>query len=290
MLDLHIHPYLKEDLDRWVTYFVDDPFKGDKTLGIFDVLHAHYLIVDYFYADGEGIGGIGPRDANLLGSTLGRQSSGYGDCQKWNDDLDICATLFFGLIKNHAFHDGNKRTAFLSLLLHLWKIGRIPDAKQKDFEILALRVADNSLSEHKGYSDFKKELDSEVHFISHFLRRNIRKIDGKKYLITYRELDSRLQQFSFFLKNPDKNSIDVVKTEQVQRLFRKPEFIEKRIGSISFPGWTREVGKSDIDKIRKMTKLTPEHGIDSEVFFKGALPLGAFIDRYKTLLERLADR
>jgi len=155
---------------------------------------------------------------------------------------------------------------------------------------LALRVADNSLSEHKGYSDFKKELDSEVHFISHFLRRNIRKIDGKKYLITYRELDSRLQQFSFFLKNPDKNSIDVVKTEQVQRLFRKPEFIEKRIGSISFPGWTREVGKSDIDKIRKMTKLTPEHGIDSEVFFKGALPLGAFIDRYKTLLERLADR
>lgn len=290
MLDLHIHPYLKEDLDRWVTRFGEDPFKGAKTLGIFDVLHAHYLIVDYFFKDGEGIGGIGPRDATLLGSTLGRQTSGYGDFSKWNDDLDICATLFFGLIKNHAFHDGNKRTAFLSLLYHLWIIGRVPDAKQKEFEVLALRVADNSLYQYKAYESFQKEHDPEVRFISHFLKRNTRKIDKRNYMITYRELDTCLQRFDFALKNPDKNGIDVVKIEQVKQVFRAPEITEKRIGAIAFPGWTREVCKAEIDKIRKLTKLTPNHGIDSEVFFKGAFPLGVFIDRYKNLLERLADR
>jgi prophage maintenance system killer protein len=290
MLDLHINPYLEADLDRWIKEFGDDPFKGPKMLGAVDVLHAHYLIVDYFLNVGDGIGGVGPRDANLLGSTLGRQKSGFGDFTKWNNELDICATLFWGLIKNHVFHDGNKRTAFLSLLYHLWIIGRVPEASQKDFETLALRVANNSLFEYVAYKDFKKKLDPEVHFIAYFLKRNTRKIDRRNYMITYRELSAILQRFDFAMRNPEKNAIDIVKIENVKKIFREPEIVEKRIGSLSFPGWTREVGKSEIDKVRKLTKLTPENGIDSEVFFRGAFPLSALIDRYKNLLERLADR
>ena len=34
-----------------------------------------------------------------LHSTLSRQQSGYGGENKWNNEFDICGTLFFGLIK-----------------------------------------------------------------------------------------------------------------------------------------------------------------------------------------------
>ena len=54
---------------------------------------------------------IGVRDLNLLGSAIGRQSASFGGKTKYTNPVDICATLFYGLVKNHSFSDGNKRTA-----------------------------------------------------------------------------------------------------------------------------------------------------------------------------------
>jgi death-on-curing family protein len=116
-------------------------YDQDKCIGIYDVLKAHFLVVDFFAHNGEGVGGVGPRDINLLHSALNRQLCGYQGEKKWKTDFHLCATLFFGLIKDHPFYDANKRTAFLSLLFHLWKINRTPDIEQKEFERLAIRVA-----------------------------------------------------------------------------------------------------------------------------------------------------
>src|SRR5690242_1269291 len=91
----------------------DDPYDGKFTIGLFDVLRAHYAIADYFYSEGYGVGGIGPRDINLLHSALHRQFVGWGTARKWTDHHDIVATVMYGLIMDHPFHDANKRTAFL---------------------------------------------------------------------------------------------------------------------------------------------------------------------------------
>jgi hypothetical protein len=88
--------------------------KGALTLGMHDVLKAHFLIADFFFAEGEGIGGVGPRDLDLLHSALYRQHVTLGGTAKWDTKFDVCATLLYGLIKDHPFHDANKRTAFLS--------------------------------------------------------------------------------------------------------------------------------------------------------------------------------
>jgi prophage maintenance system killer protein len=290
---LEIHPRLQEDFDRWANQINEDPFHTHKTIGAIDILRAHYLIVDHFAQQGQGIGGVGPRDLNLLFSTLGRQVPSFGKITKWSDDLDICATLFFGLIKNHVFYDGNKRTAFLTLLFHLWKIGRVPDTRQRDFENLAVRIASNSLNQYTAFESYEDEPDAEIRFISHFLRRNTREINRRNYMITYRELNAILHKFDYFLANTSKHHIDVFRKEEEyywELLKRKKRIVEKRIGVIAFPGWTREVGKSEIDKIRQITQLTAERGIDSEVFFNEASPLSALIDRYNKPLERLADK
>ncbi len=57
-------------------------------------------------------GGItGIRDEGLLSSALARpkQKANYGD----SSVFDVAAAYAFGIIRNHPFVDGNKRTAFL---------------------------------------------------------------------------------------------------------------------------------------------------------------------------------
>ena len=103
-----------------------DPYLGRTTIGIHEVLRAHFLLLDFFSQIGEGVGGIGPRDIHLLHSALSRQFVQFGGESKWTQRIEVCATLLFGLIKNHPFHDANKRTAFLTSILHLQKVGRTP--------------------------------------------------------------------------------------------------------------------------------------------------------------------
>ncbi|TYT25504.1 type II toxin-antitoxin system death-on-curing family toxin [Luteimonas viscosa] len=56
-------------------------------------------------------GGTGLRDEGMLDSALARpqQLHAYGDPPP--DLADLAASLAFGLARNHAFVDGNKRTA-----------------------------------------------------------------------------------------------------------------------------------------------------------------------------------
>lgn len=284
---------LKEDFLRWQEKIGEDIYTGPKTIGILDVLRAHYLIVDFFYNEyEEGVGGVGPKNLNLLHSTLSRQTSSYGAQSKWNNDLEICATLFWGLVKNHAFHDANKRTAMLSLFYHLIKIKRFPIARQKEYERLAIRTASNELDKYPRYQIFKSEEDAEVKFIAHFLKETTRNLNKEEFIITYRQLDTILRRYSFRLSNPDRNMIDIVAFQEVKvGLFRKETKItERRIGSIRFPGWTRQVSVSSIKQVRRMTKLTVDKGYDSESFFHGADSLPSLISQFQPLLISLANK
>src|SRR3979490_1289442 len=47
-----------------------------------EVLRAHFLIADFFFSEGSGMGGLGPRDIGLLHSAVHRQHVGYGSSRK----------------------------------------------------------------------------------------------------------------------------------------------------------------------------------------------------------------
>ncbi|MDP2370526.1 type II toxin-antitoxin system death-on-curing family toxin [Rhodoferax sp.] len=68
-------------------------------------------------------GGAGLRDEGLLDSALAKPLNvlAYADPGHPPDLATLAASYCFGLAKNHAFVDGNKRAAFLAagLLLHL---------------------------------------------------------------------------------------------------------------------------------------------------------------------------
>ncbi len=50
---------VKTEFDRWCEYFGDhDPYTANGNIGIRDVLRSHFLIADYFYGEGYGMGEI----------------------------------------------------------------------------------------------------------------------------------------------------------------------------------------------------------------------------------------
>jgi death-on-curing protein len=213
---------------------------------------------------------------------------------KWSDRFDVCATLFFGLIKNHPFHDANKRTAFLSVLFLLHRYGWCPSVSEKEFEDFTVEIADDQLEKYARYQQLKKEgtSDPEVRFISWYLRKNTRRIDKSSYDVTFRELQKILNRYGFALSNPRGNHIDIIQLKSKSRLFgllgrRETEI---RLGQIGFPRWTAQVNKAALKTVRQVTKLNHENGVDSASFFQGLDPMQSLIATYHDPLMRLAQR
>ncbi len=272
----------------------DDPYTSKETVGLHQVLKAHFLIVDFFAQEGGGVGGVGPKSIDLLHSAIYRQFVSYGGKDKWATPLEKCATLLFGLVKDHPFHDANKRTAFLVTLLQLERLGRMPRIKQREFEDFVVEVADNKLQKYARFREaLDEENDPEIRFIADFLKRNTRDIDRRSYTVTFHELNQIIKKHNFELVSPSGNFINLVQVEY------RPKYLgilgpkirrETRVAQIGFPGWKKQVGKGALKTVRDATRLTPEKGYDSKTFFHGADPLHVLIDTYAEPLRRLADR
>ena len=95
-------------------------------------------------AEHGGLGGL--RDKGLLESALDRPKNRFA-YEPASDICDLAAAYGFGLAKNHAFQDGNKRTAFLSVGLFLAINGYKLVADQADAIRVMLSVASGEMEE-----------------------------------------------------------------------------------------------------------------------------------------------
>lgn len=285
---------VESEFQRWCEYFGEhDPYTQNGNIGMRDVLRAHFLIADYFYEEGHGIGGIGPKEPDLLHSAVFRQFTGFDGKDKWETSFERCATLIFGLVKDHPFHDANKRTALLVLLYFLDRTNRTPTVNQKDLENFIVDIAEGKLKKYRRHQSLESQTDDpEIYFIADYLRRNSRVLDKRNYTITFKELDYKLREFSHCLSNPRKNFIDVCRVEKSRGFLGLGKERTKliKVVQIGFPGWKRQVGKRAMSCVRKETKLIPEKGVDSASFYRGTDPLHTLIAEYAGPLERLAYR
>ncbi|KAB2787417.1 type II toxin-antitoxin system death-on-curing family toxin [Brucella anthropi] len=90
-------------------------------------------------------GAAGIRDSGLLDSALVRplQKEAYGD----PDIFDLAAAYLFGVLKNHPFVDGNKRTGLAAADLFLYFNGFSLEAVQEDIIQLVLMVSTSEIDE-----------------------------------------------------------------------------------------------------------------------------------------------
>jgi death-on-curing protein len=90
-------------------------------------------------------GASGLRDAGLLDSALARPQHlfAYGTPTLF----ELAASYGYGLMKNHAFVDGNKRTGFTVAILFLELNGRSFGAAEADATVRTLALAAGEMSE-----------------------------------------------------------------------------------------------------------------------------------------------
>ena len=90
-------------------------------------------------------GSAGVRDSGLLESALARPQNlvAYGE----PDVHDLAAAYGYGIARNHAFIDGNKRTAFVAVELFLSLNGFNLTATDVDCVITMLALAAGELRE-----------------------------------------------------------------------------------------------------------------------------------------------
>ena len=93
-------------------------------------------------------GGSGLRDEGLLQSALMRPEN----IAAYNEDADVCtlaAAYAYGLAKNHAFIDGNKRTAFVAMRTFLLLNGYNLVSTDVEHVVTMLNLASSQMSEEE---------------------------------------------------------------------------------------------------------------------------------------------
>lgn len=94
-------------------------------------------------------GSDGVRDEGLLESALAAPFQEFGGVAKYNTLAEKAARLGYGIIKNHPFVDGNKRTGTHVMLLMLAINGIELDYTQEELIAIILAVA----AGQAGYND-----------------------------------------------------------------------------------------------------------------------------------------
>ncbi|MEO6292606.1 MAG: type II toxin-antitoxin system death-on-curing family toxin [Burkholderiaceae bacterium] len=92
-------------------------------------------------------GGEGVRDEGLLDSALARPLNLLA--YEKPDFAQLAASYGFGLAKNHAFVDGNKRAAFLAVGLFLYLNGYRLQTSQTDATLTVLALAAGDITEEE---------------------------------------------------------------------------------------------------------------------------------------------
>jgi death-on-curing protein len=91
-------------------------------------------------------GSQGIRDRGLLESALARPSAAFGGTNRYDTPFKRAAALAESLVLNHAFVDGNKRTAMYAMAAWLEREGYVIEAARGELRDLALAIASHQLS------------------------------------------------------------------------------------------------------------------------------------------------
>jgi death-on-curing protein len=91
-------------------------------------------------------GAEGLRDRGLLQSALARPQQQYAYAEN-SDMIDMATAYTAGIVRNHPFVDGNKRTGFVVGILFLELNGYRFVASEEDAAQAVLKLADGTLEE-----------------------------------------------------------------------------------------------------------------------------------------------
>lgn len=103
-------------------------------------------------------GSFGLRDSGLLSSALARPQNLY--TYEGATLISLAAAIAHGIVQNHPFIDGNKRTAFQVMFVFLKVNGKTLDVPEPEVVLTMIDLAAGKIQENNLANWLQKYLDS----------------------------------------------------------------------------------------------------------------------------------
>jgi len=246
----------------------------------------------------------GVKNIGMLESAVSRQSVGSGTYYKYPDAFSNAATLVFGIIKNHAFHNGNKRAGLLALIKHLYLNGYVlcPSLNSNELYEILIAIADSNIpafsKKHiKKYpfirsKEEKREMEweseTQVRYFAFWVKKNSK---PKESTI---KGDVRIGQLKRVLDNKNikmeqnGSNLDVFIEEENKFLGFVVSTKKRHKRSYSLGNNRTTIGRPTLAILRKDFNLTKIHGIDDTFFYDDEAFLDSEIKTYKKIIYQLS--
>ncbi|QYF86340.1 type II toxin-antitoxin system death-on-curing family toxin [Brevundimonas sp. PAMC22021] len=236
-----------------------------------DVRRIHFELVDVFEKSEDPISPPGVKSEGLLESACQRPHTGIGGVDKYKTLTEKTAALFHSLIKNHAFHNGNKRTALVAMLTSLHRNDKVL-CRNVDDDLLynfTLDVTADNFPDSNA-----RNVDQIVIEISQWLSQNTEALDNRFGTTSAND----------FIKMSELAGARVKKTDG-GRSFS----INTDVGGVKFSKKTRTFAGPVVRNYLKKLGLTQvKSGLSAGEFKQGFMDEREEIYRYMAALQRLA--
>lgn len=245
----------------------------------------HWELVRDFAEDDDPIDPPGVRDSTLLASAVFRQHTALQGERKYPTVEMVAAALFHALVHDHPFHNGNKRTALVAMLVFLDENGLMVRDSCDEEELFKLVVR---LAQHQLVPRGSDLPDREVLALAEWIRERVRAVEKGERPLQWRRLRQILDDLGCVC-----DTSGVSNRINVTRVIEEPGLLRTRRRQLSsqvkYTDDGRQAQVHAIKKIRSDLWLDDAHGVDSAAFYGrvGPSPAG-FIVKYRKTLKRLA--
>ena len=248
------------------------------------VIQIHEALTVEFRGTPDAVDPPGIKDNGGLNSAVGRAEMA---AEKYHSVPLAAAALVHGLVLNHPFHNGNKRTALLSLAIFLEQENGwyLKEGVEDELYEIVVAVASHTIvpaEESLGPPDDPYYSDREVLELHERLLQITEKPQKGNEYMQWRLLKKTLERLGC-----EVDPIQHNKTK-IRRALSDGRTLQCTAGARNDG---HELDANFIADIRKRLELTEENGFDYAVFYGGKEPhppLPDLITRYRPVLERLA--
>jgi death-on-curing family protein len=224
----------------------------------------------------------GVKDNELLESALFHPQTSYERINKYPTVESAAAALMYSLSSNHAFHNGNKRTAMVAMLVLLDRHHISLVCDEDELFKISVKLADHSLVE-----EAFRYPDAEVFALARWIYGKSKVVVRGDRVITLKRLRRILNKFDARILDNGHVERNVLAKGILGSKKMKILVSKKAISDTIAEGGEVDIGL--IKSLRADLELDSEHAIDSEVFYQDAeFTSSEFIIRYQNLLRRLA--
>jgi death-on-curing family protein len=248
-----------------------------------EVEQIHLALVEDFARDSDPIDPPGVRDKNLLASAVFRQHTSLGSESKYKSVEMAAAALLHSIVHDHPFHNGNKRTGLVSMIVLLAENGLALTCDEKTLFKFIIRVAQHQVVPR----DWPQLADREVMWIAEWIYDNSRGVEKGERPIQWRKLKQVLASFGCRCEVSVGSKMNIFRQVPGKRVLGLRTVRPLRT-QVKYADDGRDAMKHTIHQIRKDLELDDEHGVDSANFYGDAPALDDFIVKYRGTLKRLA--